>query len=118
MEAVAGEEHVVSNTFTAFQQPDFYVFGIVGVLPYYPTTCIMGLPAVRLDKSGKSALDGGLCLLYIRQDASCLTGFAPAELQRIVEISVITLVLGFTVASHTTCVPPHRVHIILISCQD
>lgn len=74
----------------------------------------MGIPAVCLDKSGKSALDGGLCLLYIRQDASYLTSFAPAELQRIVEISVITLVLGFIVASHTTCVPPHRVHIILI----
>lgn len=114
MEAVAGEEHVVSNTFTAFQQPDFYVFGIVGVLPYYPTACIMGIPAVCLDKSGKSALDGGLCLLYIRQDASYLTSFAPAELQRIVGNSVITLVLGFIVASHTTCVPPHRVHIILI----
>ena len=90
MEAVAGEEHVVSNTFTAFQQPDFYVFGIVGVLPYYPTACIMGIPAVCLDKSGKSALDGGLCLLYIRQDASYLTSFAPAELQRIVEIPLFT----------------------------
>lgn len=44
----------------------------------------MRLPAVHLDKSGKSALDGGLCFLYIRQDASYLTGFAPTGLQRIV----------------------------------
>ena len=106
MEAVAGEEHVVSNTFTAFQQPDFYVFGIVGVLPYYPTTCIMGLPAVRLDKSGKSALDGGLCLSTSVRTLLCLTGFAPAELQRIVGNFRYHFGVGVYCGFAYTCVPP------------
>ena len=86
MDTATGEEHVVSDTFIAsLKQLAIFTLRICwctsNTIRQLHT---LRLPAVHLDKSGKSALDGGLCFLLTSVICLYLTGFAPTGLQRIV----------------------------------